>query len=207
MEGQGAVDTDAEWLTLLNAAYLELWDLVATTYGDHFVAGPTEFTLAGATDAGASYTLPADFYRLRGLDYLRGSRPDGWEEVTPFAFAERNHPQDRRNYALQGAALIIRPVDWAQGTYRIWYTPAPTLLSSDGDTVDARVAQWEDYIVVRAAIKAKDKEESDVSVLMAELEMFKQRIRAVAPRDAGHPPRVVDTRIGRWRRGRHNEAL
>lgn len=52
---------------------------------------------------------------------------------------------------------------------------------------------WEEYIVVDAAMKCLQKEESDVSVLMAEKSALKQRIEAMASnRDAGKPERITD---------------
>jgi hypothetical protein len=67
-----------------------------------------------------------------------------------------------------------------------------TTLSADGDTVDG-ISGWTEYIICDAAMKCMQKEESDVSVLMAEKQMLIKRIEAMAEsRDVGSPARVSD---------------
>jgi hypothetical protein len=52
---------------------------------------------------------------------------------------------------------------------------------------------WLDFVVVDAAIRALEKEESDPSALMAERARIEKRIEAMAEnRDAGSPPTVAD---------------
>ncbi len=70
---------------------------------------------------------------------------------------------------------------------------------SGGDQIDG-VNGWEEYIVVDAAIKALQKEESDVSVLMAQKAALTRRIEgAAANRDAGSPLSVTDAyATGNW---------
>ncbi len=59
-------------------------------------------------------------------------------------------------------------------------------------TIDG-VAGWEEYIVIDAAIKCKDKEESDVSVLAARKNEKKKEIESIAEnRDPGTASRVAD---------------
>jgi hypothetical protein len=65
-------------------------------------------------------------------------------------------------------------------------------LVSDTDTVQG-VSGWTEYIIVDAAIKMMQKEESDVSVLMAQKQALLQRIEAMSQnRDAGMPSTVAD---------------
>lgn len=55
------------------------------------------------------------------------------------------------------------------------------------------LAGWEEYAIVDMAIRALQKEESDVQVLMAQKEALRQRIMAMADtRDVGSPPVVGD---------------
>lgn len=56
------------------------------------------------------------------------------------------------------------------------------------------ISGWEEYVIVDAAIKAKIKEESDISGLMMQKEGMLSRINQVAEnRDASMPSRVSDT--------------
>lgn len=61
------------------------------------------------------------------------------------------------------------------------------------------VAGWEEYIVIDAAIKCKDKEESDVSVLIARKNEKKKDIEGIAAnRDPGSASRTVDVMNDIW---------
>ena len=65
---------------------------------------------------------------------------------------------------------------------------------ADSDILDG-ISGFDEYVIVDAAIKAMQKEESDVSVLMAQKEALKRRIEAAAAnRDAGEPESVSDIR-------------
>jgi hypothetical protein len=67
-----------------------------------------------------------------------------------------------------------------------------TQLTTDASVCDG-ISGWTEYIIVDAAIKAMQKEESDVSALMAQKQMLTQRINAMAEsRDAGSPAKVSD---------------
>jgi hypothetical protein len=161
----------SEWNGLISDSASELYDILVTVYEDYFQSSYA-FTTASGT---SSYPLPADFYKLLGLDQQAGTN----QSVTcePFEFAERNH------YQLYNAA----------GTqFTLYYIPACPVLASDSDTFDG-VNGWDEYIVIDAAIKAKVKEESDISELMAAKSAIMKRIEDSAPnRDAGMGGRVVD---------------
>jgi hypothetical protein len=69
-----------------------------------------------------------------------------------------------------------------------------TQLSALSDTVDG-YSGWTEYVIVDAAIKCLQKEESDVSVLMVQKAALKQRIEEASQnRDAGQPSTISDTR-------------
>ena len=54
---------------------------------------------------------------------------------------------------------------------------------------------WSEYVIVDAAIKASQKEESDVSILMQQKMALIKRIEDSAMnRDVGQPDRISDTR-------------
>ncbi len=191
--------SDAELLSMLNASYQELYDLLIDTHEDHFITSAA-FTLSSG-DAGV-YALPADFLKLRGLDYLHGS---DYLTVLPFNWANRNAFSGISTwpdvagiaYRLMGTNLRIEPNTHATGTYRLWYVPSLTLLAVDADVVNTVItrAGWEEYLVVDAAIKMKQKEESDVAVLSGQKAALIRRINAAAAnRDADQPLTVTDTR-------------
>ena len=70
----------------------------------------------------------------------------------------------------------------------------PQLLQ-DTDVLDG-ISGWTQYVIIRAAKYALDKEESDTTKLDAELLYLKGRIEESAMnRDAGQPDTISDTRF------------
>jgi hypothetical protein len=195
MEGSQFV-TDAEVNKYINASYAELYDILVSRFDDYFSTTAT-FTLSGGAN---SYALPSDFYKARGLDLqVNGS---DWATVRAFNFQERNargRATSRlaygfRNvtYRVMGSNLKFLPEDNAAGTYRFWYIPRFTPLASDSSQM-GDVLDFEEYVVVDAAIKCLIKEESDPSALMAIKEQLKQRILSMAAdRDVGEPEKISD---------------
>ncbi len=189
----------AEWTTFLNGSYYDLYDLLIQKFGDDYFVNQSSATTSGTTQM---ITLPADFYKMVGVDLLV-SAPDWWVTLRPFEFAERNRFALRNyqsfyglsnlRYHLQGGNLMLSPQPAGGQTLRIWYIPRLAPLVNDTDIADG-VSGWLDFVIVDAARKALAKEESDTSALVGELMALKERIEAAAEnRDAGAPQTVSDT--------------
>lgn len=188
---------DSELNQYINSSYQELYDLLVASFEDYYTAAPTSFTISSGSN---TYTLPTDFYKLRGVD----CSIDGVNYYTmqPFDFANRNNfnntvgvlnsYQFQNLYRIVGDKIYITPEDNAAGSYRLWYVPRATVLTLDASTLDG-INGWEEYVVVDAARKCLAKEESDTSFLVQEKEMLRQRIIAMsARRDAGMPKSITD---------------
>lgn len=204
-----------EWNDYINHSYTELYDILIQTYGDeYYVANPYLFNTDGRIPG--LYKLPADHYKLLGVDLgLNGSQTNnssnGWITLRKFTFISRNNyvygntnvtPMGLSNlrYRIVGSNIELIPQPASNQTLRLWYIPRPTTLLSDADVLDG-ISGWDEYIIVDAAIKAMQKEESDVSVLMAQKQALLVRITAAASnRDAGEPEFVSDIRRldGSW---------
>lgn len=197
--------TDSELTTYINRSYRKLYDLLVSKFNDYFIVSPEnppQFTLAAGE---ATFDLPENFYKLVGVDRSTGG--NDWYVLRPFNFEDRN---SRRNvylyrglyptvrYRIIGNILRFMPEDQAVGTYRYWYVPKFTPLVESTDELDINCDIWSEYIVVDAAIKMLQKEESDVSVLKVEqAELVRQIEEMAANRDVGEPERVTDiTRSG-----------
>jgi hypothetical protein len=117
-----------------------------------------------------------------------------WYDVHKFAFNERNFNNNAWvplffppfvRYRVLGRntdgnwKIVMMPAQSAAGTYQIWWYPKAPVLSGDSDHYDD-TQYWWDYVVVDAAIKMLAKEESDVSVLLAQKEQLKARIQSMA---------------------------
>lgn len=84
--------------------------------------------------------------------------------------------------------LMLMPTPNVNTQLRYYFVPVFTL---DDVGMMSLMASWDEYVVIKAAIKMKDKEESDVSVLMAELEQLSKRLlEDLEPVDASEPAQV-----------------
>ena len=94
-----------------------------------------------------------------------------------------------------GGNLIFNPKPNGATPVRLWYIPTAAQFASSTDTT----TKWDDlngyaeYVVTFAAIRMLQKEESDVSILMAQKAELTQRItNAAANRDADNPLTISD---------------
>lgn len=184
--------SDSELTVYVNQSAAELHGMLTTLYEDYYLT-TVDFSLSTVN----TYTLPTDFYKLRGLDYSLGG---DWVTVPRFAFEDRNRFQTRyqrgdleswRMFRLMQGALYVIPEDDFAGDYRLWYTLAYTHMTSDSDTLSDLMG-WDEYVVVDAAIKCLQKEESDASLLMARKAELKRRIEGEASsRDASGPEGIT----------------
>jgi hypothetical protein len=190
------IDSSDELLAMINNSYQELYDLLLEINPDYFTTS-ADITI---TTSG-TYTLPATFAELKGLDLLLGGR---YQEVKPFSWGERNRDSlaymgsylGNVRYRLVGNTLRIEPTSNAAGTYRLWYIPALTLLSADADVLDTNMTRrgWEQYIVLETARQMLVKEESNPGDMEQAKAVLVQRIRTgAANRDSDQPEAVRDT--------------
>ncbi len=169
---------DAEINDYISTAYGELHDLLVRSGLSYYETTATINTVAGT----ASYVLPDDYRGTVGVDY----RSDGtnWVSIPQISPQERNrYNYDSLGYAqgyrIAGSYLVFYPTPSAAQVYRHIYVPAPAALTTDSQTVDG-VAGWEELLVVDAAIRCLQKEESDTRHLAAERERLVGRIQEAA---------------------------
>ena len=198
--------TDAEITDLINVGLGELHDMLADTYEDYFVSSQTFSLVADQT----TYTLASmsitTFYKLLGLDIAQGG--DTFR-MKRFSFSDRNkHKADSflysgrgyssYRYALRGQSIEIDPKPSSTDTVTVWYVPSFTALSADADPVEAGVMlNWEEFAVVSAAVKMRQKEETSTTSLEREHDKISLRIgEAARNRDAGEPMGITDEDMG-----------
>lgn len=197
--------SEPELISYINQSYFELYDLIVAAFGNnYYVASPYQFTTDGVNEM---FALPADFYKLLGVDLsLTGGTPGSWLTVRGFEFNDRNRysvPNFQAFYGvtnlrfrLNGNSLWLTPTPSSGQVMQLWYIPRLTTLAALADTADG-ISGWTEYIIVDGAIKCLQKEESDVSILLAQKQALIQRIEAMAEnRNAGPPPKVVDNLTG-----------
>jgi hypothetical protein len=214
MQNSLFVSDDEVDLYINNSAW-ELYDIVISKFEDQFIYTdsitglPPTYTISNT--ANNWFTLPTNFYKLRGVDRQQDSSSDSWFTLSKWNFAERNNFLDRgvrslygsatASYRVLGQKVTILPQSDSAGIYRLWYIPKMTTLTSGVD-LDASIEMWSEYIVVDAAMKCLIKEESDTSMLMNIKQGLLARIESMsANRDAGSPEKIADVRgttINRW---------
>lgn len=188
--------SDSELNTYLQQSWFELYDILVSRFEDYYSTTVTSTVASGSSEI----TLPADFYKLRGVDYQLDA--NNYTTLRHFNFLERNKRArnfdrliaGRRNivYRLMANKLLLLPENDAVGTYRVWYIPRCPTFSDDSSAV-TNVLDFDEYIVVDAAIKMLSKEESDIAPLLTEKAALKARIESMASnRDAGEPATVQD---------------
>lgn len=183
--------SDEELAGYINESIAELYDLIVSVCQDYYLSSASISVVAGTQ----AYSLPSDFYKLLGLDYVRSNS----ERVTlrRYMWAERNDraamslsaPEGTR-YRVMGSSLYLEPSPSWAGTLTLWYIPAPARLTIGTDTFDG-ISGWQEYVVLDACIKCAAKEESDTQVYMQQKSVLTQRVITMASdRDAGEADRV-----------------
>jgi len=210
-----------EWNYFINQAYYELYDILITVYEDYYVAPRLIIQTTGAQSYalpnGQNYSAAPALYKLYGVDCGLDSSTNAFVTLKKFDFIERNrfvYPQLTSNllgvfnmrYRLVGNNIMFIPVPSGAQYFGLWYFPRLTELLKDTDIMDG-ISGWDQYVIIRAAKYALDKEESDTSKLDAELIYLKQRIEESATnRDAGQADTISPTRnwSSRWGDGGAN---
>jgi hypothetical protein len=191
--------SDAELTSYVNQSAYELYDVLIQKYGDAYWAASTTLTTDGVN---TTFALPADLYKLLGVDLQTSGSPNGWLTLRPFQMAERNRnwlPQSSAvlgftslRYRLLGDKIWFTPLPAGGQTVQVWYVPRMNELVADADVLDG-ISGWTEYVIVDAAIKCMVKEESDPSALFAQKAALLKRIEeAAGNRDEGAPPTVSD---------------
>lgn len=211
--------TMPEWRSYINQAMFELYDLLITVYEDYYIAAPAAFTTNGSqsnfdlpngsntftNESGQTFT-PRPFYKLRGVDLAVNTANNAWLTVQNYNFNDRNnylYPNTNATiygvyncrYRVMGSKIDFIPQPSGNQQFRLWYIPRLTELLQDTDTTDTGISGWIEYVIVRAAKYALDKEESDSSKLDQQILFLKARIEESASnRDAGLPDTISNTR-------------
>ena len=210
--------TDAEVSSLVNEGIAGLYNLLIETRGQEYYAKDFVFsTVINQT----LYDLPDDFYQL--LDVTAIINNNNVYKLLRYQMADMailraagaSSPAELPKYRLRGdfngttnvAQMSILPIPTQVYAIALYYVPAPISLALDTDTCDG-ISGFEEWVVLDAAIRCLQKEESDVTWLIGEREKIEGRIRSQRDnRDAGDAPRVQNVRdralqygVG-WERG------
>jgi hypothetical protein len=179
---------------VINDSYEELWDLLVATYGSEYFVQ----VACGTTTAGCSaMDLPEDFFKLVVVLWDKSTTEKF--RLERFVFGDWQFASNqswlntRPRYRLAHNSLIYDPIPDAAYSIEIWYVPQCERLDAADDEI--KTPSWGEYIIVDAARKLKEKEDSDTSALERSKANLIGRIQRTAPpRDLGNPATVVDQR-------------
>ena len=129
--------TDTELDGYINNSYSELYDIIVSRYDDDYFLTSYSLTVTSGT---ASYDLPSDFYKARGVDLIVSTN-----ESTPvqrYVFADRTRDSLVRyardvKYRIQGNKIYFAPAP-ESNTATLWYIPKPRKLQSVTPSVVSR---------------------------------------------------------------------
>ena len=213
--------TTQELNNYINSSMFELYDILVTAYEDYFLATPVLFQTDGIS---FNYPLPdgvttfmsginpsqtivgAPIDKLVGVDLGVNTVQGAWVTLSKFQFIDRNryvYPNSQSTlygvfnlqYRMMGNVIQFIPTPSGNQYIRLWYIPRLQELLQDTDITTVSISRWVDYIITDVAIKMLQKEESDVSVLMAQKMALKKRIEEASQnRDAGQPDKINDSR-------------
>ena len=143
MENSQFITAD-EWRRMINRGYAELYDLIVTSANseDYFLKSST----ISLTSGSATYDLPTDFYKSRGVDLNTGGAK---VPLRRYNFAERNAgglysvASDMR-YHIQGNSIVFNPEPASSDTVTIFYIPSPAKFQEYTTTAIGRgtTTQW-----------------------------------------------------------------
>lgn len=208
--------TSTEWNSYINQSMFELYDLLVTAYEDQFLAPALRFTITGnqaiyPLPDGTLYSGAAPFYKLSGVDLSLNTSQNAFVTVNKFNFIDRNnyvYPNSNSTiygvfnlrYRVMGTNIQFIPTPTSGQVIQIWYIPRLNQLLADNDITTIGISGWLEYVIIRAAILALVKEESDTSALTAAFMDLRQRIQnSVQNRDNGMPDTISNvSRNGNW---------
>ena len=179
--------TDA-WITNeIQAAWAELYELIAETHEGWWDKKTTITTVAGQDFIG----LPSDCWRVQGVDILDGST---YRPLRQIGLTDRNRytqtPEQPYAFRLSSRGLELYPVPDKVYTLRLQYTPVVTTMDNSG----IQLYGWEEYIVVGALLRLDQREERPLGERIAELERQKQRVVVAASKRKSAEPEYLPMR-------------
>lgn len=187
--------SDAEIEEYVEASFGELVDLLIMYSGDatwmSTVTGG-QSTVAG-TETYSIYTndvdmIDADVYKVLGVEVKFDGK---WRRIGNFKHWQNSWLEDQSGWSGPGsvkykvqwqttlgseATITFEPAPSAVHEFRVLYIPYPADWSTGGFTNFLGYTGWEEYIIVDAAMKCLEKEESDVSHLARRMEIQRDRL-------------------------------
>jgi len=198
--------SDAEINDYINIGLGELHDVLVSKQEDYFVSSVSFSLVSGQAEYSFASINLGNFYKALAVDSTQGN--DTFR-IKRFSLADRNKYQSNiafhnsrgyadYEYSIQGNSIKFLPEPTSTDTITLWYIPKCVKLENDADETDNRInSNWEEYAVISAAIKMRQKEETSVTSLERDLDRIVLRIEeAASNRDSAEPFGITDESVG-----------
>lgn len=191
--------TDNEIIGYIDRAYRDMYIRICEQNSGYFRTSAV-ISIVGGQD---TYPLPADLYKLSGIDLNLDS--NNTITITNINFNERNMLKSVYSsiclsrgwrYLISGENVIFSPAPDVSAGFTCWYIPDPVTITPTTVSLVLTPSVVVDYLPICAAIKCLQKEESDYSELMSEKAILAEQImRACASQDDNFPLKVTDMAV------------
>lgn len=191
--------TDNEIISYLDKAYRDMYIRIVEQNSGYFQTKATYSIVPGQD----TYPLPADLYKLSGIDLNLDT--SNTITIANINFNERNMLKSVYSsiclsrgwrYLISNENVIFSPAPDTSAGFSVWYIPDPVPITPTTTSLTLTPAVVYDYLIVSAAIKCLQKEESDYSDMAQERAIMAEQImRACASQDDAFPLRVTDMAV------------
>lgn len=197
--------SDSEIDDYLNVGLGELHDILVLKFEDYYVSSKEFSLVSGQTNYTFTAIACTDFYKCLGVDATDSGETI---RVRKFSFPERDRyvataitgrgGYTDYQYQIRGDSIEFIPEPNSASTIKLWYIPSFSKLVNNTDEINSSImSNWEEFAVVTAVYKMKEKEELSTTVIERELEAIRARIdQAAANRDAGESEGISDELTG-----------
>ncbi len=201
---------DTEIWRLINQSIARLYTMLAQADSSQYLS---QYTFTTENDT-ASYDLPADFWVSKGVtitlssgNTVRCSQYMPREKPWLDSVANWYNFGMPVQYRFEGSAIVFSPSPAGEYSVTLDYVQAPQHLTTGVDTFNG-IAGFERWIILDAAIKCKQKDSLDASMLAQEKAEVEAWIMSMATsRDVGESQRIQDVQsdyhnlqaLGVWR--------
>ena len=188
---------DPEVNMYIYQSWCALYDFLTSKNQDYYLSTfPTFNTVINVT----SYALPADFYKVRGVDvtvngFARALSQWRFEERERYNYYGTWNTGLPIAYHIVNGQIQFKPLPAGVYPVALYYYPTAPQLIGDGDTING-VDGFEEWVVIDAAIKILTKDDRDVSVLSSERDRVLARVGTMmSNQDAGEPTRILRRKL------------
>lgn len=191
----------SEMMRYVNMAYKDLYNQVILSREPYYL---TSYTI-NVVNATATYALPADMYKLWGVDLQLNSSPGNNQFLTlrNYMFKDRNKYNSNFTlpaapfgqvyyYTLEGDNIKFSPIPSSSAVIVLRYSPNPVIVTDYATNLNFPPG-GDEYMSITIAMYMLAKEETDTTQLAQRKQAALNTITSsFKDRDSGAPAYIVD---------------